>query len=571
MKRRNHSGITLIALIITIIVLLILAGIAINLTIGGNGIFRQIEVAKKEHEKAQLKEELELKIMDLETERLGEIKLEDIVERFKNLEIQITTEESDGIEGEYKNYEFIVDAQKQVIIGGKLKGEKPRVLIGSAVDNESGKIKIQVIANGEIQSIEAMNDAKLMVENSKSNKIFEVVENGTYKFKVVGTNGRITIGKVIVNNDEGTIEAESILEGISNINSSGIKKIKINEKTEEYSINTILYEGDMEIDGNTQLIGSILNESTYEFGSANDVATQTQEAKNTVLLKVNGNLTIKKDVTLTSCKSNSGYGGPKGMIIYCTQTYTNNGTTTMTARGAKAKGEDVYLWKNEDNSYEYIPSVGGLGGSVTGGTYSSVNGIKGSDGTNRRTAGGGSGGARGGSTKSGAGGNGTSYSGGTGGGGVHGDSVSAASGSSIGGAGGNACILENASAWTTTGGVGNPGGQSRVWKNWAYLNSSNGANGTGGLLIIFANVFNNNNEIEAKGIQNIEIGVHGQGGSSGGGSINIFYHNLISKGNIDASGGIATGLSAKGGAGGTGSITIGNIESGSFECEYKDY
>ena len=36
---RNNKGITLIALIITVIVMLILAGVAINLTIGENGIF----------------------------------------------------------------------------------------------------------------------------------------------------------------------------------------------------------------------------------------------------------------------------------------------------------------------------------------------------------------------------------------------------------------------------------------------------------------------------------------------------------------------------------------------------
>lgn len=36
---KNVQGITLIALVVTIIVLLILAGIALNLTIGQNGIF----------------------------------------------------------------------------------------------------------------------------------------------------------------------------------------------------------------------------------------------------------------------------------------------------------------------------------------------------------------------------------------------------------------------------------------------------------------------------------------------------------------------------------------------------
>ena len=45
-------------------------------------------------------------------------------------------------------------------------------------------------------------------------------------------------------------------------------------------------------------------------------------------------------------KKDNGYGGPKGMFIYCTGTITNNGTIDMTARGAKAVGQNVYLWKN---------------------------------------------------------------------------------------------------------------------------------------------------------------------------------------------------------------------------------
>lgn len=41
--KQKERGITLIALVITVIVMLILAGVAINLTIGDNGIFRKSE------------------------------------------------------------------------------------------------------------------------------------------------------------------------------------------------------------------------------------------------------------------------------------------------------------------------------------------------------------------------------------------------------------------------------------------------------------------------------------------------------------------------------------------------
>ena len=55
-KNMRNKGITLIALVITIIVLLILAGVTINLTLGENGIFRTAEMAGKNYTEAQEQE-----------------------------------------------------------------------------------------------------------------------------------------------------------------------------------------------------------------------------------------------------------------------------------------------------------------------------------------------------------------------------------------------------------------------------------------------------------------------------------------------------------------------------------
>ncbi len=50
--RKEIKGITLVALVVTIIVLLILAGVAINFSIGENGIFRKAQDATKIYENA---------------------------------------------------------------------------------------------------------------------------------------------------------------------------------------------------------------------------------------------------------------------------------------------------------------------------------------------------------------------------------------------------------------------------------------------------------------------------------------------------------------------------------------
>ena len=58
--KRKEQGITLIALVITIIVLLILAGVSIAMLTGNNGILTQAQKAKNETENAQIFEEQRL-------------------------------------------------------------------------------------------------------------------------------------------------------------------------------------------------------------------------------------------------------------------------------------------------------------------------------------------------------------------------------------------------------------------------------------------------------------------------------------------------------------------------------
>ena len=59
-KINKNKGITLIALVITIIVLLILAGVSIAMLTGENGILTQAQNAKKETSIAEEKEQIAL-------------------------------------------------------------------------------------------------------------------------------------------------------------------------------------------------------------------------------------------------------------------------------------------------------------------------------------------------------------------------------------------------------------------------------------------------------------------------------------------------------------------------------
>lgn len=69
-KEINNKGITLVALVITIIVLLILAGVTIAMLTGENGILKQTRKAKKATDIAEVQEQAQLDIANWRAERL---------------------------------------------------------------------------------------------------------------------------------------------------------------------------------------------------------------------------------------------------------------------------------------------------------------------------------------------------------------------------------------------------------------------------------------------------------------------------------------------------------------------
>lgn len=77
---KGNRGITIIALIVTIIVLLILAGVSITFLVGDNGILEKAQSAKVESEKAKEIEKMNLKIQSVIASKNGVAKLTDLNE-----------------------------------------------------------------------------------------------------------------------------------------------------------------------------------------------------------------------------------------------------------------------------------------------------------------------------------------------------------------------------------------------------------------------------------------------------------------------------------------------------------
>lgn len=183
-------------------------------------------------------------------------------------------------------------------------------------------------------------------------------------------------------------------------------------------------------------------------------------------------------------------------------------------------------------------------------------------------------------------GSGTSYSGGTGSGGGSNHISNTGAGSDVGGAGGYGDRHQRSgtSGALAGGGAGNPTGNYRG-DGYPYeiVYTSSIKNGTGGLLTIYSDKIINNGYIDSDGVGlgnlviktndgNIFYGNHvAPGGSSGGGSINIFYKSSIKQGTITANGGNSSIGSVIGGAGGTGSISIGKLLNGTYTSTYTNY
>lgn len=302
------------------------------------------------------------------------------------------------------------------------------------------------------------------------------------------------------NNEEQILEGESLIACIrDNKIKSGNYRLKING--EEYPTEIYNY------DENVNYIA--------------DKNLGTSESDNRmVIMKYNGNLNINNSRLVTAETRK------KGMFLYVEGSLTNSGEISMSGKGTESVGQNVYLWKNAKDNYEFVPAVGGMGGaSVTANTNNTWNSNskdsvyedynKGNEGEGRKTGGGRSGSAyaksqlKGNdiSAYGGKCGNGTSYSGG------------------ISGTNGSALVDNMGKKTYNTGKDG----------------ANTGGDNSGGLLIISANILENTNgKITADSLKN----------GNGGGSINIFYKDNIDKGIMQSKGKEL---------GGNGTITIFNI------------
>ena len=186
MKKENERGITLIALVITIIVLIILASVGIAMLTGENGILNKASTAKEKHLIAQYEEELNLCIMEMQTDELGTLTMKKLIkelpkyikasqpgEQYEWNEEQIA-EEPIGI---YKGYDFYVDKNKRAHITKKVteKEDTSEIDYGTKIPGEDKRTVLEQAtaakpAEGTIDSSNNDPSTGIIMIDSKQNE-----------------------------------------------------------------------------------------------------------------------------------------------------------------------------------------------------------------------------------------------------------------------------------------------------------------------------------------------------------------------------------------------------------------
>ena len=131
-KLKQNKGITLIALVITIIVLLILAAVSISIVLGNNGILNKAKDARTQTKIGEEKERVQLAITDVISKKLtnndtGNIKKSEIEDSLKKSFSVNDVEVSDRRPGEEYQYIITIGENKY---GINLKNEVETVKAG---------------------------------------------------------------------------------------------------------------------------------------------------------------------------------------------------------------------------------------------------------------------------------------------------------------------------------------------------------------------------------------------------------------------------------------------------------
>ena len=188
MKTKEMKGITLVALVITIVVLLILAGVSINTVLGDDGIIKKAKEAAEATKRASAEEEMNRLVLEYQLASNDETLESFLQEKVTEGRIDGVTDNGDGtitITKKVEGKDYTITVKKPV-------APTPSVKVGA--------IRVVSDSTGAGSSLGEASTRKgttlyIMIESTISGGTttvspqvpYAVTENGTYKFTVTGT------------------------------------------------------------------------------------------------------------------------------------------------------------------------------------------------------------------------------------------------------------------------------------------------------------------------------------------------------------------------------------------------
>ena len=198
----NEKAITLIALVVTIVILLILAGVTITMTLGQNGLFTRARAGAAAYNESEVRDDLSMLITQYTWDKAAEKTDKSLGDYLKDNGATSVKANADGttLEVEYKGYVFTVNKDSGEITSVSKAGPRPQVSGVKVTEDSAGQGN-----NVEQGKIVADSGKKLYITFTSSIEggtttvspavPFEVSKNGSYKFTITGKVGSKTYTK----------------------------------------------------------------------------------------------------------------------------------------------------------------------------------------------------------------------------------------------------------------------------------------------------------------------------------------------------------------------------------------
>ena len=194
MRTKEMRGITLIALVITIVIIMILAGVTINLVVGNNNLFDKAKSTQKIQTVVGIKEALELEKVDIQVES-KKVDLDTYLEQISTGKKNYNLSSKEKVDE--KNAEIIVNDEYKFLVKDKENGDVEIIYDGIAKADDltiSSKNGTYTYPNsGTFEVTNNISRGELTVSSDASNIATASIDGNTITVKPETVAGKVNI------------------------------------------------------------------------------------------------------------------------------------------------------------------------------------------------------------------------------------------------------------------------------------------------------------------------------------------------------------------------------------------